>query len=479
MSKFKTWEDECLPRMVIRNQEGDIGLCVLWNLLDEVTPQLPQPEEFPRLSTAGNLRTPLGISWLLRGLGELPYVTTVVVWGSDLTRTGEALFTLWDEGAENGHRVPQFGWRLDPLVDRDSIDRFRREVNLVDARSVPLDDLAWFLRELPRRDLVRRGVIFPPVKLPERATFPSRGGFVQLFASDPADGWIQVQRLLTRCGSERQTRKGERLDHLFDVKVVMPVPVEEVIGPPFDFSPADFEAYYTDFISPDPPPPGIDYRYGQRMQNWRNHDQLEEVIARLRKSPDTKRATVVFLDPTDLEELEDAPCLALGTFCIQDGVLSSSWVIRSNDMYSGWPFNILSLLRVHRLVAEGVGVSPLGHASFLSQNAQIYEHHLPAVEENLAKWGSVPEDFGPEYCFDPDPAGNFIFEVVDGQVRMTMTNPEGDQVLVEMEHEDPSALIGWIVEAMPQLSRQHIRYLGAEQEKLRRTLEEGVSYIQG
>ncbi len=479
MSRTKTWEDECLPRMVIRNQEGDIALCVLWNLLDNVVSQLSQPGECPRLSVIGNLRTPLGISWFLRGLGELPHITTVVVWGSDLTRTGEALFALWDEGANSDHRVPHFGWRLDPLVDHGSIDQLRQEVGLVDAREIALADLREFLLELPRGNLVRQSLPFPPVELPERVKFTSRGGFVQLFVRDPADGWVQVQNLLTRCGLERRTRKGEILNHLFDVKVVVPVPVEEVIGPPFDFSPADFEAYYADFISPDPPPVGIDYRYGQRMQNWRNHNQLEEVIARLQTSSDTKRATVVLLDPTDLEELEDAPCVSLGTFCIQDSVLSSSWVIRSNDMYSGWPFNILSLLRVHRLVAERVRVSPLGYASFLSQSAQIYEHHLPAVEENLAKWGSVPEDFGEGYHFDPDPAGNFIFEIVDDRVRMTMTNPTGDQVLMEMTHLDPSALIGWVVETMPWLDRQHVRYLGAEQAKLERALKEGIPYVQG
>ena len=479
MAETRTWEDECLSRMVIRNPGGDIGLCVLWNLLGDVLPSLLSLEEFPRLSTVGNLRTPLGISWLFRGLGQLPHVTTMVVWGSDLTRTREALFALWSEGVADGHRVPRFGWRLDPLVDRDSIDRLRREVKLIDARSIPLEELALFLLRLPEQVLVRQELLFPPVKLPERVILPSRGGFVQLFARDPADGWIQIQNLLARCGRIRLTRKGEQLGHLFDVKVVMPVPEREIVGPPFEFSSADFEVYYADFISPEPPPSGIDYRYGQRMQNWCNHNQLEETIARLRKSPDTKRATIVFLDPTDLAELEDAPCLALGTFCIQEGILSSSWVVRSHDMHSGWPFNILSLLRVHRLVAERVGVSPLGHFSSLSNNAQIYKRHFPDVEENLAEWGNVPKDFGSGYSFDPDPAGNFIFEVTDGQVRMTMTNPTGDQVLMEMTHEDPSALVRWVAHTMPWLAREHMLYLGQEGEKLRRALEENIPYVQG
>jgi len=477
MTKIKTWEDECLPAMRIQNKEGDVALLVLWDLLDDVH-EMCCGHGLSRVSTIGNLRTPLGISWLLRGLGKLPHITTIVVWGNDLTRTGEAILSLWKEGVAD-HRVPRLSWKLDQLIDCDSINRFRREIEFVDGRSVPMTDLARFLSDLPKRDVIRLGVAFPPVELPDRVIFPSRGGFVQLSVQNLADAWIRIQDLLTRCGSERRTRKGETLNHVIDVKVVMPVPIEEVIGLPFDFTPEDFEVYYQDFISSEPPPQGIDYRYGQRMQNWRNHNQLEEVIQRLKKSQDTKRATVVLLDPTDLKELKDAPCVSLGTFCVQSGVLSSSWVIRSNDMYSGWPFNVLSLIRVHRMVAEEVGLSLLGYISVLSQNSQIYERHIPAVQENLARWGSVPEDFGPEWKFHPDPAGNFIFKISDGQVRMTITNAEGDQVVLEMEYTDPSALIGWVVDTMPWLARQHIRYLGQEQQKLIQALKEGTPYIQG
>ncbi len=477
--KAKTWDDECLSKMTIRNTEGDVALCVLWNLLDSVVATLPSVE-LPRLSVIGNLRTPLGISWFLRGLGELPHITTVVVWGSDLTRTGEALFALWEKGITVEHRVPDFGWEIDPLINLASIERFRREVQLVDARRLSLSELFNLLSNLSSREFVRQKVVFPPVELPEqRRAFSSRGGFVQLFARDPTDGWIKVLQLVGKYGSERHTRKLEVVSHLMDIKVVMPVPREERIKAPFEFSASDFEVYYGEFISSDPPPDGIDYRYGHRLQNWRNHDQLREVIARLRESPDTKRGSVVLLDPTDLEELEDAPCIALGIFFIRDETLHSSWVIRSNDMYSGWPFNILALLRVHRLVATELEISAQGFASFLSQNAQIYEHHFPTLQRNLELWGKKPEDFGEGSFFEPDPAGNFVFAVESGEVHVTMTNTAGDRILWEMSHFDPSALIGWLVETMPHLDPQHVRYLGREEEKLWRALKEGVPYIQG
>lgn len=477
MPKYRTWEDECLPRLVVRNRTGDLALCVLWNLMDGVLPVLPSPGEFPRLSVVGNLRTPLGISWFSRGLGELSHITTVVVWGSDLTRTGEALFSLWRQGVTGEHQVPNFGWRLDPLVDQMAIDRLRQEVELVDARDLPLAALGDFLSGLEEIQRLRLPLEFPPVEIPERSVFPHRGA-VHLVASDPADGWLKILDLLLHVGQERGTRKRERITHTFDVLVTMPVPGEEIIGPPFDFSPADFERYYADFISPEPPPEGTDYRYGHRMQNWRGHDQLEEAIERLRKSPTTKRAVIVLLDPADLAGLKDAPCVALGTLCIQDGVSNTSWVIRSNDMYSGWPFNALSLTRVHRYAAGRLGVS-LGTIDILSQNAQIYEESLPLAVEKVQQQGPKIEDFGSTYRFDPDPAGNFVFTVEDDQVKLTMTNPKGDRILIELLHEDPLALISWVIEEIPWLGHQHIFYLGVEAEKLRRSLKMGEAYVQG
>ena len=179
MTKVKMWEDECLPKIQVRNKEGDVALCVLWNSLDLVVRALPDSEKFPRLGVIGNLRTPLGISWFLRGLGKLSHITTVVVWGSDLTRTGKALLALWECGADNSHQIPGFGWKLDRLIDSDSVDRFRREVKLIDARDFDLKELGQFLSFLPQREQTRQPAAFPPVEIPDRQILPSRGNKYQ------------------------------------------------------------------------------------------------------------------------------------------------------------------------------------------------------------------------------------------------------------------------------------------------------------
>lgn len=480
MSKPKTWEDECLPQLHFRNRSGAVALCIIWKFIKREERYFPSPGEAPELGVIGNLRTPLGISWFLRGLWQLPHITTVVVWGDDLTKSGEALLKLWEKGPTAEHQIPTFGWRIDPLIDAEAINELRQIVRLVDARTVKRDELRTFLAELrPQNVPPRTQREFPPVPVPERSILPSSGMPIALVAKDPSDGWIQALQTVMRCGRVRVTRKGEKIAHSFCIHAAMPVPEEETIAPCFDFSPKDFETYYRSFTAL-VRTRGNDYGYGERMQNWRGRNQLEDLVARLKRTPDTKRGTVVLLEPLDLEELEDAPCLSLFTFSWdEDGKLSSSWVLRSHDIYGGWPANVLAALRLHRKIAKDLRAK-LGIASFLSQNAQIYERDWKAAEEKLHEFGITPENAMQRIGFEADPAGNFVFTVLREErlVKVEMMNPTHDEVLWEATHHNPSALVRWIIATMPWLTDEHKRYLGAEEAKLRRTLETGEEYIQ-
>lgn len=490
MKQGTSWEEECLPTLHVRNRTGDLALCVLWNLLEKVTPNLPSSDQFPRLSVIGNLRSPLGLSWFIRGLWRLPNVQTVLIWGGDLTRTGEALLRLWEKGLDEGHRVPEFGWQLNRHIipDGSLVEEIRKLVDLWDLRGKRLRDLPGILPTIPQKFIIREQKELPPVPVPERQILPSRGATTLINAKDPADGWLQVLNFVMQCGNVRATRKGETIAHYFNILVTMPVLNEQeeirvCFGcpdktGPFDFTLSDFEDYYKSFIL-SVCPEGVEYTYGQRAQNWRGHNQLQEVIQRLRESPDTKRATIVFLEVPDLAELEDAPCLTHTTYSISEGRLHSTAVYRSHDMYQGWPYNVLALLRLHRHVAAelaDLGVSP-GTFTMLSENAQIYKNYWDKAVEKIQRWQINLEKM-PVANYD-DPAGNFIFSIRGGVVRAILTNPIGDEIIWQVEHKNPKDLMRWIVETMPHLRRDHLLYLGQEMEKLRRSLEEGTPYVQG
>lgn len=473
--RYKTWEEECLPRMEIRG-DGPVALCVLWNLLESVSKKLP--EQMPDLGVIGNLRTPLGISWFLRGLYQFPHIQKVVIWGSDLTASAEALLSLWSKGVADGHVVPGYGWALDELVSVDAIDLLRKDVQLVDLRHWSFENVVGELELREGRTSVRKKQDFPPVIVPDRTFFPSRGTTVHIEAPDVAQGWLGAISAVMRCGTPRATRKAEKIAHIFDVIISFPIPQEETIHPCFEFTSKDLEKYATQVLS-SVRPDGVDYWYGERIQNWRGHNQLEEVIGRLKEAPDTKRATMAILEAPDLEELEDAPCFALATFSVREEKLDGSFVFRSHDMYSGWPFNIFAILRLHRLIANRLEYG-YGRATFHSQNAQIYERSWDRALQKLRDFGPSLDRPAEFLKFVPDLAGDFVFTLTKEKiVKCTYMNPKHDQIIFEAEHRNPRTLISWVVANMPWLSPQHIRHLGVEEEKLRRALNQGEEYIQG
>jgi thymidylate synthase len=479
----RTWEQECFPLLVTRDGDEKVALCVLWHLIDKLS--LDELAFNP--SVVGNLRTPIGIGWFLRGLWQFPHIQHVIIWGPDLTRTGEALLRLWHSGVTDDGRIPgdDFRWKVDPLVDRSSIDVLRDTVRLYDARSCKS------IQEIPTYQLdaligkeEREPKVFPPIEIPERSILPSRGADISISGHGPGDTWIQILNAVMKCGDVRRSRKGEDLIHYFKVSATFPVPEEEVIPTEFNLTREDLEIYYKSFISAERSP-GIDYHYGERVFNWKSHNQVHELIDRLRTSLDTKRGTIVALEASDIEELEDAPCWAHSTYSVNlmDLKLSSANVFRSHDMYEGWPMNILTLLRLHRYICAGIndlGVR-LGQFCITSENAQIYGRHIGAVLEKLSQYGVTVETVIERFPFDEDPAGNFIFEIrkPSGVVNVTMTNPMGDEILWEAEHMNPAILVRWIVASMPWLKPDHVRYLGVEEEKLRRSLTGRTPYVQG
>jgi thymidylate synthase len=300
-------------------------------------------------------------------------------------------------------------------------------------------------------------------------------------AEEVGDGWLQLLNLIMHCGTVKGTRKGDRLTEVLNAVVTIELASGEGLPPCFDFGTDEFEVYYRHFSSLSCPE-DVDYTYGERLQNWswfnretnrmEQVNQLERTIDRLQRSHDTKSGTMVLLGPTDLDRLDDAPCVVLVTFNIVDERLYGTYVIRSEDIYNAWPFNTLSLIRLQREVAKRIGI-PVNSATFISHSAHIYERDWGKALAKLDKWFKRP------LPLQADPSGLFFFGVENGRARALFVNHEADKVLWEGESSDPEELIRYIVDTMPWLTAQHIRYLGEEGAKLTRALKEGIPYEQG
>jgi thymidylate synthase len=456
---------------------GDIGVCTLWTSPDRLAPHL-DPR---RINIVGPLRTRTGLGWLLRGLYLHPSIRHLVLCGDDLSLTGEALLALWEEGVGADDALPRRGGKLYPEMEGDAVDRIRQYVKLWDWRGKSPEDVGASIGDIPplRQEMEPRS--FAPVDTPERIAFPSRKTTFPLFAEDLGDAWLQLLNLTLRCGTAKGTDAGDRLAEVLNAVVTVQLSGREDALPPFfDFTTDELEACHRRFTLP-PSPREADYTYAERLLAWpwssrggepEPVNQLEQTVERLKRRHDTRSGSLVLLGPTDLGRLDDAPCVVSVAFNIVDEQLYGTYVLRSEDVHNAWPLDALSLIRLQRDVAGRIGI-PVAPATFIMHSAHVYEWDWDRAWKTLDRWFERP------LPLQTDPSGLFLFGLDEGRARAMLITHEADAVLWEGEFASPEDLSWYIVDVMPWLSAQHIRYIGQECASMMRALQNGEDYVQG
>ncbi|MGB1220112.1 MAG: thymidylate synthase, partial [Alcanivoracaceae bacterium] len=133
--------------------------------------------------------------------------------------------------------------------------------------------------------------------------------------------------------------------------------------------------------------------YGEQWRSWKTPDgrvidQIEDVLAEIRRNPDSRRLVVsawnpaVLPDPTISPDANAAlgrqalpPCHCLFQFYVADGRLSCQLYQRSGDIFLGVPFNIASYSLLAMMMAQVCGLEPGDFVHTLG-DAHLYSNHL-------------------------------------------------------------------------------------------------------
>ena len=129
--------------------------------------------------------------------------------------------------------------------------------------------------------------------------------------------------------------------------------------------------------------------YGAQWRSWPARDgstidQLADVIARIRKSPDSRRLIVTAWNPADVDQMALPPCHCLFQFYVADGKLSCQLYQRSADIFLGVPFNIASYALLTMMVAQVTGLKP-GDFIHTLGDAHLYANHFEQAREQLQR----------------------------------------------------------------------------------------------
>lgn len=129
--------------------------------------------------------------------------------------------------------------------------------------------------------------------------------------------------------------------------------------------------------------------YGAQWRSWPARDgstidQIADVIARIRKNPDSRRLIVTAWNPADVDRMVLPPCHCLFQFYVVNGKLSCQLYQRSADIFIGVPFNIASYALLTHMVAHVTGLKA-GEFVHTLGDAHLYRNLLDQTNEQLKR----------------------------------------------------------------------------------------------
>lgn len=129
--------------------------------------------------------------------------------------------------------------------------------------------------------------------------------------------------------------------------------------------------------------------YGAQWCDWRTADgrsinQIDQVIAQIKRNPESRRHIVTAWNPGEVDKMALPPCHAMFQFFVQDGELSCQLYQRSADLFLGVPFNIASYALLTMMVAQVCGLKP-GDFVHTFGDLHLYSNHLEQAKEQLSR----------------------------------------------------------------------------------------------
>ncbi|HEU4903588.1 MAG TPA: thymidylate synthase [Flavisolibacter sp.] len=163
--------------------------------------------------------------------------------------------------------------------------------------------------------------------------------------------------------------------------------------------------------------------YGKQWRSWEGPrgeviDQISEVIAQIKKNPDSRRLIVSAWNVADLPRMALMPCHTMFQFYVANNKLSCQLYQRSADVFLGVPFNIASYALLTMMMAQ---VCELQYGDFIHTfgDVHIYSNHLEQVKLQLSR---TPYPL-PVMQINPDVKSIFDFTYGDFRLENYQSHP--------------------------------------------------------
>jgi len=190
-------------------------------------------------------------------------------------------------------------------------------------------------------------------------------------------------------------------------------------------------------------------------------NQLADKIRRIKEMPDDADKTVILWNPrTHGKQDRGRPCWIELSFLVREEKIHAKALFRSHDIAKGWLFNTYGIWRLWQDVCQETGYE-MGKMTIESESAHVYKGDEPWVRSFCEK---RLDRSRPRMAFAgeaADPRGNFIINIVDGEITCVLVSPDG-RPLCKVKGRTAKRVMAEIDKLNLISQTSHALYLGAE-----------------
>lgn len=123
--------------------------------------------------------------------------------------------------------------------------------------------------------------------------------------------------------------------------------------------------------------------YGYIIQHKHGFDQLDKVIELLKKDQNSRRAVVNINYANDkVIETKDEPCTIALQFFVRDGKVNTTAIMRSNDLWTGTPYDIFYFTELQKYVANKLNLE-YGAYTHFATSLHIYNRDEKNILDSI------------------------------------------------------------------------------------------------
>lgn len=153
--------------------------------------------------------------------------------------------------------------------------------------------------------------------------------------------------------------------------------------------------------------------YGKQWRNWEgkdgsSYDQIKYILDEIKRNPDSRRLLCSSWSASELQYQQLPPCHYSFQFYVVNGKLSCLFNMRSNDVFLGLPFNIVSYAVLTHLIAHECGLE-VGELIYSGADVHIYSNHIEQIHTQMER---EPKEL-PKLIINTEKESIFDFEVSD------------------------------------------------------------------